>query len=213
MTEFKINPQISSLIRKQRTFIAKAPEVDTARLYYESCMRDFNLVQPYINEGDCVLDIGCGIGGVDVLISQSINKVKIHLLDKDEIPAKVSYGYKPEASVYNSTEAMFEFFKLNKAKKPKFFTEFPTKLKFDVITSHISLGFHYPVETYLSNIIEALNPGGRVILDIRHDKENKDHLCYQLGAEYWRKLISKKAYDKVVFTLPLPKEVDNEFVD
>ena len=203
---FKINPEISALIRKQRTFIAKAPEEDTAKLYYESCMRDFNLIQPYINEGDSVLDIGCGIGGVDVLISQNIKKKKIHLLDKDGIPVNPKLPY-------NMSDATFEFFKLNKAKKPKFFTEFPTKLKFDVITSHISLGFHYPIATYLSNIIEALNPGGRVILDIRHDKENTDQLCKQFQAEYWGKLISKKAYDKVVFTLPVPKEVDNEFVD
>jgi len=37
----------------------------------------------------------------------------------------------------------------------------------DVVISLISWGFHYPVETCLDRVHEMLNPGGRLILDVR----------------------------------------------
>lgn len=58
----------------------------------------------------------------------------------------------------------------------------PPELRFDLVISLISWGYHYPVETYLDQVHAALNPGGHLILDVRKGHGGEDALRRKFGA-------------------------------
>ncbi len=122
-----------------------------------------------------ILDIGCGVGGIDVLLFkhyQNLNP-KIYLLDKTEMPSKVYYSFKPKGCYYNSLPLSRKLLEQNKVPKDKIFTEeardnhIDFDAKFDLVISLISWGFHYPVSTYLDQVYDKLNAGGALIIDVR----------------------------------------------
>ncbi len=122
-----------------------------------------------------ILDIGCGVAGIDVFLYRHYQNQspKIYLLDKTEMPAKVYYSFRPKGCYYNSLPLSRKLLELNNVPKGNIFTEeardnvIDFNVKFDLVISLISWGFHYPVSTYLDRVFEILNRGGALILDIR----------------------------------------------
>ena len=43
-----------------------------------------------------------------------------------------------------------------------------------LMVSLISWGFHYPIATYLNLVVERLNEGGRLILDVRRESGGRE---------------------------------------
>ena len=128
---------------------------------------------------DSVLDIGCGIGGIDVMLYNHYGqKPFLNMYDYDKISPKPHYGYEPAGKAYNRLEATADFLKLNGVGRKDFeiydahgaFIE----QDYDIIISLIAMGFHFPVETYLQQI-KKCNPKV-VILDIRKDTNQIDLL-------------------------------------
>ncbi len=127
------------------------------------------------NKVSSILDIGSGVGGIDVLLFrhyQSLNP-KIYLLDKTEMPSKVYYSFKPKGCYYNSLPLSRKLLEQNDIPKDNIFTEeakdnhIGFDSKFDLVVSLISWGFHYPVATYLDRVYDKLNKDGALIMDIR----------------------------------------------
>lgn len=123
-----------------------------------------------------ILDIGCGVAGIDILLSEHYrNQVDIYLLDKTAIDAQVYYGFEGRGSVYNSLTLSQEILELNGVPAERIHTmeatddnRLPTAPGgFDLVLSLISWGFHYPVNTYIRQVYDALRPGGVLIFDIR----------------------------------------------
>lgn len=166
---FKINDDIARLIRLQRTWAKKLDTDQIGLEYWKSCQRDYEQVKRVITPGDSILDIGCGLAGADLIIKRNVPNVDIVLFDLDRVDAAVKYGYSREPSAYNTRQAVEEFYQLNGADAPIYVSEYPAAMQFDVIMSLISYGFHYPVETYLDQVMATLRPGGRLVLDIRKD--------------------------------------------
>lgn len=120
------------------------------------------------------LDIGCGMAGIDILISKNHGNPTLHLLDKSAIDKKVFYGFEPEGSYYSSLEAAKLFLTENgvarekivihdlRNGKPDFKSDY-----FDMIISTISWGYHYPVAVYLEKAALSIRKNGVMILDIR----------------------------------------------
>jgi SAM-dependent methyltransferase len=120
-----------------------------------------------------ILDIGCGIGGIDFFLSKHYNSPEIifYCLDKTQTDT-IYYGFKEKAAFYNSLDVAREFLSLNGIKKIHTLSAneantIETNEKFDLILSLISWGFHYPVETYLSQAYTHLQKGGHMIIDVR----------------------------------------------
>jgi len=123
-----------------------------------------------------ILDIGCGIGGIDVLLNEHYKNTtpSIYLLDKTEMPKKVYYGLEERGCFYNSFEVVKDFLTKNGVKGKQIFTQEANEKNtidfnatFDLIISLISWGFHYPVSTYLDQVYDKLSPGGVLIIDVR----------------------------------------------
>lgn len=163
-----VNKSVERFIRLQRTGYGSA---DIARCYEKDIQKDYDSIKSHLPE-NCgnVLDIGCGIGGIDLLLYNHYAKnLKLNLFDFSRTDKEIYYGYKERGSIYNSLENSVQFLTENGVELSNVIThdaavKFPDG-KFDIIISLLSCGFHYPVETYLAEITKAKR--GIIILDIR----------------------------------------------
>lgn len=137
-----------------------------------------------------ILDVGCGIAGIDLLLyDHYAGNTHITLLDRTEVDqAAFSYGMGAEERFYNSLDLAKAFLVENGVKADHItqmeavpgFT-LPADARFDLVVSLISWGYHYPVATYLDQVYDALNPGGHVILDIRKGHGSEAELERKFG--------------------------------
>lgn len=129
-----------------------------------------------------ILDIGCGIGGIDIFLSKHYNspETTFYCLDKTQLD-NIYYGFKEKAAFYNSLDVAREFLSLNGIKNictllANDNNTIETNEKFDLILSLISWGFHYPVETYLFQVYTHLQVDGHMIIDIRKNTNGLDKI-------------------------------------
>lgn len=124
-----------------------------------------------------VLDVGCGLGGIDVLLHEHYGRasdLRFYLLDKTQRDEHIDYGYRDEGDFYNSLAMTKAVLKASGVPEQSLVTleaqddaGIPLSEPVDLVISLISWGFHYPVATYLDRTHELLRPGGRLILDVR----------------------------------------------
>ena len=120
-----------------------------------------------------ILDIGCGLGGIDVFLNLHYNaqKPRFYCQDKTKTDT-VFYGFNKTAAFYNSLENTKQFLQLNGIQNINILEadstyKISTDEKFDLIISLIAWGYHFPVDTYLDEVYLHLNNNGHLIMDIR----------------------------------------------
>jgi SAM-dependent methyltransferase len=147
-----------------------------ARAFAEGLERDMNSLRPFMPErAESVLDIGCGLGGIDLLLHRyyAPESPSLALLDRDSLSPEVFYGYEDVAASYSSLAHAREFLEENGVPEGDIETfdaagdGYPAGGRFDLILSLISWGFHYPLSTYLNEVDASLAPGGTLIVDVR----------------------------------------------
>jgi SAM-dependent methyltransferase len=121
-----------------------------------------------------VMDIGCGLGGIDVLISRHYgHEASFVLIDRDEFAPHPYYGFRQIGAAYNSLDETRSFLRSNGVVAESLTTvnvavePFPQDARVDVVLSLLSWGYHYPIEAYLDDVCRVLCPGGMLIVDIR----------------------------------------------
>ena len=168
----KTNAEIEHFISLQRTGYGDAP---IARCYLKDILKDYESIEEYLPEvsKNC-LDIGCGIGGIDLMLYRHYaGKTNLYLLDYSKTSEEIYYGFRDRGAIYNSLDLTGKFLQMNGVDENniaicdvnKSNQEYLFSLKFDVIISLLSCGFHYPVSAYLDFIKKCSS--GIVILDIR----------------------------------------------
>jgi len=158
------------LLLLQRTRL----QAELAALYYEACAEDFATIRDHLPE-NCqrILDIGCGMGGLDVILARHLlSEPRFYLMDHDRVDDLLFYGYARNAAAYNSLALTRATLEANGVAAEDITLldaahgiELPEPM--DLVLSIRSWGYHYPVETYLEDAWCALDDGGRLILDIR----------------------------------------------
>lgn len=164
------------LLREQRTHMGDISgygiELERAYLSFASSLP---------KQATAVLDIGCGMSGIDVFISRHYNHdIKLTLADKDGISDKILSGFassKDDFCHYHNFEYAIKLlcdngvprknidpYDLNLYSLPK--------EPFDVVISLLSWGFHYPIADYIPNV----RPGGVIIADCRKKTPSEDTL-------------------------------------
>lgn len=153
------------------------------RLFQEDMEREYGVIKPHLPEhARAILDIGCGVAGIDVFLAQHYRQdtPKIYLLDKTEMPKKVYYGLEQKGCYYNSLDIAKELLTENGVAAGDIITQeagndsrIHFNEKFDLVISLISWGFHYPVATYLDQVYNLMAPSGMLILDARKGTENE----------------------------------------
>ena len=148
--------------------------------YFEQLQDDYNDIDNLLPvNAQSILDIGCGLGGVNLFISKKYrHNIKIMLLDKTKIDNSIVYNYRENASFYNSLPLAKDFLVqygvptsniTYKECKPD--NTIPYSNKFDIVISLLSWGFHYPLNIYLDQVGKLLNNSGILIIDIREDSD------------------------------------------
>ena len=119
------------------------------RAYFHDMQVEYDRIRGYLPKtAKNILDIGCGIAGIDALISQHYDHaVHIHLLDKSTIEDDIFYSMKDKAAFYNSLEVAKDFLVYNAVPKDHILTinanntNIDTDTPMDLILSLISWGF------------------------------------------------------------------------
>jgi len=139
-----------------------------------------------------ILDIGCGIGGIDVLLFRHYErdaKLEFYELDKSTVDDHIHYGFHGQASFYNSLEATAQTLADNGIERQHVHLleatgdcriDLPGRV--DLVISLLSWGFHYPVRTYLQRVYELMRVGGRLILDVRRHTDGLQALVQRFGS-------------------------------
>ena len=145
--------------------------------FRNSLQEDFDDIRDHLpNQPKRILDIGCGLGGIDVFLSDRFGSMAPHfyLLDKTSVEQSIFYEFHEQAAFYNSLILAREFLSLNGVKASSITcleaapdNRIDIEPGLDLVISLISWGFHYPVTTYLAEVGRALSPSGVVILDVR----------------------------------------------
>lgn len=134
-------------------------------------MRTFLIMKPWLPTGEVknFLDIGCGLGGVAMLVASHYPNATAHLLDGDEYTEKWT-GYRTDGKPFADAKIAASLFaKYCPGREARVW---PANPKVEVplcelIYSTCSWGHHYPIETYLDVLCRCLRPGGTVIVDLR----------------------------------------------
>ena len=143
-------------------------------------LKDYDMIKDFLPEKiNSVLDIGCGIGLIDIALYKHYNNsIKLHLLDKsNRIDENTSIrGFNKNYVFYNSMDATRETLLNNGISNNDIFTyevdinsELLSNQKYDIIISLLSCGWHYSIETYIELLNNNLETNGIIILDIRHN--------------------------------------------
>jgi SAM-dependent methyltransferase len=178
---FKPAVRIEALLRR--------PAVRAA--YSADLRRDFETIMPHLPQ-PCrqVLDIGCGIAGIDVLLHRHLDTgiETLHLLDKSAVARQIFYGFNATGAFYNSLSVARGVLSANGVPASRVRTldatpdnGIPIEGPLDLIISILSWGFHYPVRTYLERAHALLRPGGRLILDVRKGQDGEALLERRFG--------------------------------
>jgi len=137
---------------------------------------EYKTIEKYLPQRcDNLLDIGCGVAGIDVCIyNHYVRKPNIHLLDKTELESAVYYSFNNKGAFYNSLEIAAKVLKDNGVDQNGITlieasekNDIEVSKEMDLIISLISWGYHYPVNTYIEQVCGVLKADGVVIIDIR----------------------------------------------
>lgn len=170
-------------------FVEKMRKQTIASLYFKDMQDEFETIEPYIDRGaKHVLDIGCGMAGIDVFISRHVSaETTIHLMDRTQIDP-IYYGFKISGAFYNNFDITREFLTSNGMNRDRlhFITAAKGKIaesgySFDLILSLLSWGFHYPLDYYLDEALDALTPTGLIIIDLRSGSGDLEFLQNRPG--------------------------------
>jgi SAM-dependent methyltransferase len=152
--------------------------------YVLSLVGDFEQITPYLPEKvTSILDIGCGLGGIDILLKQRFPEAHLSLLDSDGSPQNFRGGFGEEMLPFMKREETERFLSGNGVQIDRWL-EVGTRetLAADLIISLYSWGWHYPLETYKvkGNVIADLRgkPKGKVIAELIVNGKHKGNRCH-----------------------------------
>lgn len=141
--------------------------------------KDYNMIKDFLPKNVAnILDIGCGIGLIDLALYRHYNNVNLHLLDKTNVIDENTSirGFNKKYVFYNSMDATKKTLQDNGVDSKNIYiyevdnnVELIYKQRYDLIVSLLSCGWHYSIETYIDLLKNNLNDDGVLILDIRHD--------------------------------------------
>lgn len=135
----------------------------------------FNVLDEYINfKPKRILDIGCGLAYESELFQKKYDS-ELYLLDGDfestsERQRDIGFSTVDSFKFYNPINTLKESYN-QRNMKYNFIDannlQINDNIKFDLVYSILSCGFHYPAETYYDLIKKHTTPQSRILLDVR----------------------------------------------
>ena len=140
---------------------------------------EFNQLKKFLPRNvNYILDIGSGLGIIDIYLNNHFNNVpKFTLIDKTHLEKKVSYGFDNRGQFYNNFDLTLDFLKENGINGERI-NLIDVDLKesicnnYDLVISLLSMGYHYPVDQYLEILKKNTNKNTIFIFDIADEYNN-----------------------------------------
>lgn len=170
--------QCLPLLREHRTHYTG----DFVEQYSEELQKTYEGFAQFLpnKKTPSVLDIGAGMGGIDVFIDRHYEgKAKLLLLDKDGKAPVINAGFHVDPKTfahYCDFSAAVDLLAINGVNNVDFYDVkdgFFLEKKFDIVISLLSWGFHYPISSYAPKIAK----GGVIIADVRKDTDGQKLLA------------------------------------
>ena len=127
-----------------------------------------------------IMDIGCGLGIINILLNKFYkDTTSFYLLDKNRIDKKIKYGFSPNYESYNDLNETKRILLENNINENNLFlfdVEKDIKIdsKIDLVISLKSMGYHYPIETYLQLLRKCCNQDTIFIFDLSEGYFNEN---------------------------------------
>lgn len=152
--------------------------------YQNSKRKNFELLEKYLKTPPKnILDIGCGLAWESRFFNEKYNS-ELWLLDGDADQGnKNKPNHSSDTKYHNNAEEFLFYYSLQKLKEEldsrgtkKYHLidcnniTISDEIKFDLITSWVSCGFHYPISTYKNLIKKHSYDNTVVAMDVRHQK-------------------------------------------
>ncbi len=142
----------------------------TKEAFEEKTRRDFNTLKDWFPRNTLsVLDIGCGLGSVNILIARKKDVENINIIEGEGTENKRT-SFHDNIKAWADRELARDFIQANVPGKCAVVPYPPDPeltILADLIISFKSWGHHYPVGIYIDLVKRSLKPGGRVVMDIR----------------------------------------------
>lgn len=125
------------------------------------------------------IDIGCGLGLVNIYLAREFGVNRVHLVDGDGTGARRS-DYARDVQPWNDVRTAEEIIRANVRLAVDIIThpaDPDLTVDVDAVLSFKSWGLHYPVDIYLGLATRSLRPGGLLVLDIHDDRAG----CAEIG--------------------------------
>lgn len=149
--------------------------------HYDSKEKIFKKISSYTGPIKTMLDIGCGLARESEHYYKTYG-TKIYLLDGDfnettERPRDTNYGNVNNFKFYSKIDDLKKSY--DERNMEYVFVDasniqLDTSVKFDLIYSAVSCGFHYPASTYKNLIQEHIHDNTKIIFDIRKKSDQSD---------------------------------------
>lgn len=176
---------------------------ENAEKWQARVLRDFETIKPWLPQSvTTIVDIGCGLAGVDVLLARETRAKEIVLVDGDGTGYR-KMGFVPGTSAWFDVGIGAELVKKNlRGKKVEARAADPNlTIPCDLLISLKSWGHHYTVDEYLGLAQRSLRPGGRLILDIRNGTKGGVTLATRgfncIGVAYWTVKADRMVFERV----------------
>lgn len=146
------------------------------RAYERNTVERMNNILPHIpDQVNSILDVGSGLGGIDILLSRWFDGMpSITLLDGSSFGSIVEKHDEP----FNSATVALDFQRENGVHNVRFMEHNNLKpAKFDLIISFRAWCFHIAPVAYLEYVKSACHANTVIIVDVRKSED---------GARYWR---------------------------
>jgi hypothetical protein len=148
--------------------------------YQAEKKKNFEITTAYLKSKPTnLLDIGCGLAWESRMFGNQFN-TELWLIDGDANNNKDKDSNSKETKYHESANSFLFYHtlelldtELKKLNTPNYhlidcnMLNIPNDVKFDLITSWLSCGFHYPVSTYKELILKHSHKDTRVIVDLR----------------------------------------------
>jgi SAM-dependent methyltransferase len=171
--------------RRVLGYVERLRNREIATLYSEDIRREYELIKSSLPErAERILDIGCGIAGIDVYLFRHYGGMpRLYLMDQARLD-QIYYGYENRAAFYNDIGLARLFLNQNGVPNSNIhFVEAEVGnidrmgTDFDLVVSLIAWGFHFPLSTYLEEVLRSLRANARIVVDLRRGSEGVDLLA------------------------------------
>ena len=158
-------------------FINYFQNQDLEKITEELFLKELNTFKNFLpNSVNTIMDIGCGLGIINIYLNKVFEKKPIFfLLDKNRIDRKIKYGFSLNYESYNDlneTKNILLENEINSACVHIFDVErqFQIDKKIDLVISLKSMGYHYPINSYIELFVSQVDKTPNKIAVIFEEK-------------------------------------------